>query len=244
MDDDATLIEQIAYYRARAGEYDDFWLARGAYSLPADLRAQWFEDAAEAEAAVSDWAPRGNVLDLACGTGLWTQFLVRTALSVTAVDSSPEVLELNRRRLSALGSVASVAYAVADIFAWDPGRRDFDAVLLGYWHSHVPDERLDQFWAKIDGLLRPGGTVMLIDSCPWPPHTAAEPVARAERRTLSDGSSYHVVKRYWAPGVLSTYLASQGWHAEARTTQHGMILLATVTRAAARMPSGGDGRRP
>ena len=42
--------------------------------------------------------PMGKVLELVCGTGLWTEELPRHAASVTAVDASPEVLELNRAR--------------------------------------------------------------------------------------------------------------------------------------------------
>jgi predicted TPR repeat methyltransferase len=38
------------------------------------------------------------VLELVCGTSLWTEELPRHAASVTAVDASPEVLEINRAR--------------------------------------------------------------------------------------------------------------------------------------------------
>ena len=45
------------------------------------------------------FGPAGEVLELACGTGLWTVELARHAASITAVDASPEVLEINRSRL-------------------------------------------------------------------------------------------------------------------------------------------------
>ena len=69
-DMDDVLAEQIAYYRARAGEYDDWWYRRGRYALPAALERDWFGDVAEAEAALGEFAPAGRVLELACGTGL------------------------------------------------------------------------------------------------------------------------------------------------------------------------------
>ncbi|GAA1250630.1 class I SAM-dependent methyltransferase [Oryzihumus leptocrescens] len=215
---------QVDYYRARAGEYDDFWFRRGAYELEGPLQAQWFEDAAEAEEAVRRWVPAGAVLELACGTGIWTRVLVQRAARVTAVDASPEMIELNRHRVSG----APVDYVVADVFSWAPPKAAFDAVFMGYWHSHVPDGRLDTFWAWVRSVLRPGGRVMLVDSSPYPPGTPGDPAARAEARTLNDGRRFEVVKRYWDPGDLRAYLAGRGWQTRARTTGHGMVLLAEL----------------
>ena len=71
--------EQIAYYRQRAGEYDEFWLRQGDYALaPAD-EERWFADVAQVERAVNDFAPTGDVLEFAAGTGIWTRQLARHA---------------------------------------------------------------------------------------------------------------------------------------------------------------------
>jgi demethylmenaquinone methyltransferase/2-methoxy-6-polyprenyl-1,4-benzoquinol methylase len=64
--------EQMAYYRERAGEYDEWWFRRGRYRLDPDAERRWFADVAEVEAALREFAPRGRVLEYACGTGLWT----------------------------------------------------------------------------------------------------------------------------------------------------------------------------
>jgi SAM-dependent methyltransferase len=100
--DDATLerllAEQQRYYRERAPEYDDWWYRRGAYAFDAEAAARWFADVRELEAAVDAFRPHGDVLELAAGTGIWTQRLLRHADRVTAVDAVPEVLELNRAR--------------------------------------------------------------------------------------------------------------------------------------------------
>jgi SAM-dependent methyltransferase len=82
---DALLAEQTAYYRARASEYDQ------TSAFDADSRAQLL-------ASLEAFAPRGRVLELACGTGEWTVELVRHASPLTAVDASPEMLVLNRER--------------------------------------------------------------------------------------------------------------------------------------------------
>src|SRR6188508_1532178 len=96
---DHLLAEQIAYYRARAAEYDEWFLRQGRYDHGPALNQQWFDEAQEVRLALEQFRPAGRVLELACGTGLWTQHLVRFADSVTAVDSAPEMLALNRERL-------------------------------------------------------------------------------------------------------------------------------------------------
>lgn len=215
---------QVAYYRARAPEYDDFWYRRGPYELAPELQQQWFRDAAEAEDAVRRWLPRGAILELACGTGIWTRLLVDGPTMVTAVDSSPEGVELNRKRTAP----AVVEYVVADLFSWQAPRAAFDAVFMGYWHSHVPDRRLGPFWDEVRSALRPGGRVMLVDSSPYPPGAPGDLSARIEVRTLSDGRQFDVVKRCWDPAALSAYLAPNGWRVKAHTTHHGMILVAEL----------------
>ena len=95
----ALLDEQARYYAARAEEYDDWWFRRGRYDRGPEATARWRAEAAEVEAALAAFGPRGDVLELACGTGLWTEHLARHADRVDAVDAAPEVLEVARRRL-------------------------------------------------------------------------------------------------------------------------------------------------
>lgn len=110
------LQEQIAYYRARAGEYDQWFLRQGRYNRGAELNAHWFSEAEQVQVALDTFAPTGRVLELACGTGLWTQHLVRYADSVTALDASSEVLAINRARVGD----DKVRYVQADILDWTP----------------------------------------------------------------------------------------------------------------------------
>lgn len=221
---DELLAEQIAYYQARAGEYDEWWLRRGRYALAPELERHWFEDVAEAEAALREFAPTGRVLELACGTGLWTQHLVGYADHVTAVDASPEVIELNRARLAG----AAVEYVAADVFEWQPPAASYDVVMFTYWLSHVPDDRLDAFWSGVRTALRPGGRVFLVDSCPYPPESST-PGERAQQRELNDGRTFTISKRYWTPSELEEDLHPRGWEATARLTANQMILVATAS---------------
>src|ERR1044071_689229 len=87
------------YYAARAPEYDRI------YQKPerqADL------------GALRRWVPAkfvgARVLEIACGTGYWTQFIAPVARSVTALDAAPETLEIAKGRVAA----SSVEFVVGD----------------------------------------------------------------------------------------------------------------------------------
>ena len=135
---DRTLREQIAYYRARAGEYDEWFLRQGRYDRGAEANAAWFDEVGALVRALDDFRPCGRVLELAAGTGLWTQRLAVYAETLTAVDASSEVLALNRARV---GDRRAVSYVVADLFDWRPAGR-YDTIFFSFWLSHVPPERL------------------------------------------------------------------------------------------------------
>jgi demethylmenaquinone methyltransferase/2-methoxy-6-polyprenyl-1,4-benzoquinol methylase len=90
--DRALLEQQIAYYRARASEYDAWWFRTGRFDRGEANNAAWRADAAAVEKAVAEMLERespAHVLELACGTGLFTRHLAPRVGALTAVDASP-----------------------------------------------------------------------------------------------------------------------------------------------------------
>lgn len=203
MDPERELIdEQIAYYRARATEYD-------ATSTPA---GDAFEaDTDRIRAALRAFAPRGRVLELAAGTGQWTVILAEYADELVVTDASPEMLELNRARV---GERPNLRRAVVDAF--DPAvPGPFDAVVFGFFLSHVPRSRLAAFWEVLDGLLGPDGRIFLVDEGlhdEWR-EDWVDREAGIVRRPLADGSVHRAVKVLWRPEDLSRRLGELGWDA-------------------------------
>ena len=114
--------EQKEYYAARAPEYDDWWYRRGGYELEPDGLERWWADVAEADAGLEAFAPRGSVLELAAGTGIWTRKLARMAERVVAVDANAETLALN---------TDEAEHVLADLFAWRP-EETFDVVFFSF----------------------------------------------------------------------------------------------------------------
>jgi demethylmenaquinone methyltransferase/2-methoxy-6-polyprenyl-1,4-benzoquinol methylase len=221
--EDAAVAQQLDYYRARAGEYDDWWFRTGRYDRGAEANTAWFGEVAELESALERFDPRGEVLELACGTGLWTRHLVRLADHVTAIDGAAEVLALNRVRIEELGEEQSVRYVQADLFEWEPPRAAFDACVFTFWLSHVPEDRFAAFWEAVATALRPDGRVLLIDSARAErskarDHTMPAEDSCTEQRRLDDGREFEIVKRYYEPAALRDRLAQLGWECEPHST--------------------------
>jgi demethylmenaquinone methyltransferase/2-methoxy-6-polyprenyl-1,4-benzoquinol methylase len=195
---EALLAEQVAYYRARASEYDETTPLRH----DAASRRQILD-------ALERFAPRGQVLELACGTGEWTRELAGHASQLTAIDAAPEVLAIASARVGD----NRVRFIQDDIFRWRPDRR-YDVVFFSAWLSHVPPQRFARFWELVGDCLAPRGRVFLIDELPAvaeheQPIAAA--VAPTVERPLRGGTRYRAVKVFYEPGDLCRRLARLGW---------------------------------
>ena len=202
---DALLAEQIAYYRALAPEYSRT-------VIPEISLAEHASAEREILNAIEDFAPRGDVLELACGPGTFTSVLARQADTLTAVDASPEMLALAAARPEA----DRVRFVQADLFSWAPEEL-YDVVFFGFWLSHVPLERFESFWSMVRVCLRPEGRVFVVDDAF---RTADELIEGEEsstiRRTLNDGTNYRAVKVPHTPEGLVERLAALGWRFEVR----------------------------
>jgi 2-polyprenyl-3-methyl-5-hydroxy-6-metoxy-1,4-benzoquinol methylase len=215
--------EQIAYYKARAKEYDEWFFRQGRYDRGTNINQQWFMEIEKVRQALTAFKPEGQVLELACGTGIWTQQLLTYAEDITALDAVSEVLSINRDRTLS----AKVRYVQADIFNWQPERK-YDIVFFAFWLSHVPPERFEDFWNLVSLSLKPGGRVFLVDSIYDQTSTARDhhlpgsPATIVTRR-LNNGSEFHIVKVFYATGTLVEKLRKNGWDFDIKETAHYFI---------------------
>ncbi len=210
--------DQIEYYRARANEYDQWFFRQGRYDQGEALNRLWFQEVEQVREALHQFRPAGRVLELACGTGLWTEQIVAHADHITAVDSSAEVIALNAGRVDS----PLVEYLQADIFEWQPERR-FDLVFFAFWLSHVPAERFEPFWRTVASALKPGGRVFFVDSAYSETSSARDhvlegPQATTINRRLNDGREFRIVKIFYRPEDLRAQLAALGFRAQVRQT--------------------------
>jgi len=163
-----------------------------------------------------------SVLELACGTGLWTGELLRHATHVTAVDAAPEVLAIHASRYP-----ERVTRVQADIFTLTPARR-FDVVFFSFWLSHVPPGRFACFWELVEKCLAPGGRAFFVDSLREQTSTASNhrlphEGSAIQERILNDGRRFEIVKVYHEPHSLGAALEALDWATEIRTTERYFI---------------------
>ncbi len=184
--------ELHAYYAARAGEYDAI------YAKPerqVDLRQ------------MERWLPAQlsgrRVLEVACGTGYWTQFIAPVARRVVAIDAAPETLDIARKR----GWQGDVSFHLGDAYHIPQDLRSFDAAFAGFWFSHVRRSRREEFLRSLNEHLEADSPVILLDNLFVA--GSSTPIAEWDEegntyqlRALADGTMHRVLKNFPTEGEI------------------------------------------
>jgi demethylmenaquinone methyltransferase/2-methoxy-6-polyprenyl-1,4-benzoquinol methylase len=192
------------YYDQRAGEYDEWYLREGRFAGRPEPEG-WHAEVAALRSRVVAFAG-GRLLEIAAGTGWWTQHLAERA-RVTAVDYAPRMLEVARGRLRAQGRGADLLRA--DAYRLPFADACFERCFFGFWLSHVPHARLGEFLAGVRRVVRPGGLALVLDSAPSEPDQRPGVELMVER-VLNDGSRHEVLKILHTPETLRAALAPLG----------------------------------
>ncbi len=175
-----------AYYSARAREYD------AVYAKPerqTDLR--------EMERWLPAQLPGRDILELACGTGYWTQFLVPVARRIVAIDAAREPLEIARKRITH----DSVTFLLGDAYRVPLDIGGLDAAFAGFWFSHIPRSRREEFLLNLGEGLEADSPVVMLDNSYI--EGSSTPIAEWDEegnsyqlRTLGDGTTHRVLKNF------------------------------------------------
>ena len=141
---------------------------------------------------------RKDVLEIACGTGNWTQVLSKRARSVFAVDQSDVYLEIARSKEYAGDNVT---FLKSDAYRLDNVKGDFDVAFAADWWSHIPRSCITEFVTSMLNKLRCGSAVVLLDMLPSPSLDAMfshvdDDGNTIHRRRFEDGTEYEVVKNF------------------------------------------------
>ncbi len=140
-----------------------------------------------------------RVLEVACGTGYWTQFVSQTAREIIATDSVEEVLSVARRKIYH----CPVAFHLENAYTLSFEAEIFDGGLANFWFSHIPKHRIDRFIEGFHRILRPQSSVFLADNA-LVPDVGGKLVSREgddntyRQRTLRDGSEHVIIKNYYS----------------------------------------------
>jgi demethylmenaquinone methyltransferase/2-methoxy-6-polyprenyl-1,4-benzoquinol methylase len=198
-----------AWFAALGAGWDDRYTRAGRYRRGPvrDLAWQMELD------TVTTWLDRlplhGEIVELAAGTGWWSTLLAGKG-ELSIYDVNEAVLDVARRRLVAHGLRAHLH--VRD--AWEEPDRAVDAVVVGFWLSLVPNDRLERFLRLVRTWLRPGGVFAFIDRKGDPDAEAVDEPAPEQgvvRRTLPDGREVLVPQVVRTPEELDGALVEAGF---------------------------------
>jgi ubiquinone/menaquinone biosynthesis C-methylase UbiE len=188
-----------AYYAARAAEYERI------YDKP-----ERQDDLARLRELVPKCLAGRNVLELACGTGYWTQFIARTAVSVTAIDINEETLAIARSKTLPPGRVT---FEQGDVKSLSARHSTYTGSFAGFWWSHMPSRERRHFVESLHRALTPGAIVVALDN------RYVEGSSTPISHTDSDGNSYQL--RALGDGTQHTVLKNFPTEAELRSDVHG-----------------------
>lgn len=177
----------VLYYAHRAGEFEE------AYRIP-ERQA----DLSQLADLLRELVAGERVLEVACGTGYWTQIMARTATSILATDINEPMLALARERV--YGRVR-VEFAEADAWHLENLANGFTAGVAMFWWSHLPRSRIRVFLTGLHVCLQPDARVVFADhlqtDCRWmPPVRVDEEGNTYQRRWLHNGEVFDVIKNY------------------------------------------------
>jgi SAM-dependent methyltransferase len=148
-DSDKRLAREQEHGRWIAEHGEEIWN----WSSPAG-RLRWARRVALFRELLS--GPRQHVLEIGCGTGLFTAELASTGQQITAIDISPVLLARARKRVTADNVVFALENAYATMFP----DACFDAIVGSSCLHHLELKKaLQEFYR----LLKPGGGIMFTE---------------------------------------------------------------------------------
>ncbi len=185
------------YYARRAEEFETVY-----------LKPERQEDLASLRTLLQNLLRGQDVLELACGTGFWTEAISRTARSMLATDVNEELLALAREKAFPEGQVV---LRKADAFTLEGIAGRFSAGFAGFWWSHAAKSRLPAFLEAFYRKLGRGALVVFADNNYV--EGSSSPLSREDdegntyqKRRLKDGTEYEILKNFPSEAELRSQL--------------------------------------
>lgn len=183
MSNDASLID---YYAKRANEYERI------YEKP-----ERQNDLAKLKELFQKTCAGHKILEIACGTGYWTQAISQMAKSITATDFNEEVLQIARAKKYG----CEVSFQKADALNLSFPQNNFTAGLAAAWWSHLRKSEIRSFLSQFHRQFSSGALIVFMDNRFVP--NSNTPISRTDDedntyqlRKLENGNEYEVLKNF------------------------------------------------
>ena len=188
------------------------YYASSTQALDAALsRAERAHDLAKVRERIAALVRGQTVLELACGTGYWTEVIAASAERVLATDILDEMIErAGRRRLPE----GKVAFRRVDGLDLPDDLGTFSCVFIGFWWSHLKRDEQDDLLVQLRARLGANVTLILLDDVYV--EGSSTTVARTDAQgntyeivTAPDGERFELPKNYPADSALRKRLGGE-----------------------------------
>lgn len=184
----------LRYYDERASEYEEAYvLGTGTASIPDPTV---FQKEAVLLGGIVQRFVRGRIIDLACGTAYWLPHYAEGCSSMTLFDQSERMLEECRRKAASRGVADRCAIVRGDFFDFEFSPSAYDAVLIGFFLSHLTEAQERPLFAALERMLNPDGRFLILDSAWSVERSRFNAKVELQQRRLNDGTGFEIYKRY------------------------------------------------
>ncbi len=147
-----------------------------------------------------------SLLDLGCGSGWYAEYCADQGAEVTAVDSTPKMVELARRRLGGRGRVVQADIGRPLEFA----SGSFDIVIAPLVLHYLPV--LEPAFAEIHRVLKDDGLLVFSTHHPFADYRLFAPESYFSTELVEDTWDVGTVRFYRRPlGAITEALAHTGF---------------------------------
>lgn len=184
------------YYSKRAQEYENI------YNRPDKVRQQ-------EQNFITEYIKKSfkgkYVLELACGTGYWTEYLLGNANKILATDISPEMLHIASNRYS---NYSSIQFLQCDAYNPLESIPPFTGLMANFWFSHIPKRKIELFLKTIHSCMLPNAFILFVDNV-YQEKLGGELIRKRGQldtwkvRKLENGKKYTILKNYYSKKQLA-----------------------------------------
>lgn len=178
---------QTEYYKKRANEYELI------YQKP-----ERQDDLLKIEKYLANQFQNKRIIEIACGTGFWTEKLAQTCASILAIDINKTVIEIAQQKSY---SNQNVTFKVQDLTQLGNREQKLEGLFGGFIWSHIKKEEIQDFLTTCLHQISHASELIFIDN----KYVAGSstPISRTDekgnkypKRTLRSGEEFEVVKNF------------------------------------------------
>jgi len=203
------------YYAVNADNYDQIYAVE-----------ETFDDLDDLQELIAELLEGHKVLELACGTGYWTELIADVADSVYATDIVPEMIALAETRGL---DEDIVSFGEMDAMDLPQAEGEYTAVFAAGWWSHVKREDQEKYLKQIRAKLGKDILLVLLDYSYVDGFTT--PIARTDQEgntyqilSADDGERYEVLRNYPKDSYLRKRLAPHAREVRIERMAHYYLL--------------------